>query len=145
MHLQREALGILAQRPFHPDFADSGRTGQHVLERLVEIAVQTGVRTDTRHFRRINLIGFHTVHAKSLQVALLVQKAQSVTVGKRLDSGHDDTFSTDVFHRPHFFTQRFGRMERKNIRCTAIQKITGESAVETFLQTGCERQRDLPR
>jgi DNA polymerase III delta prime subunit len=60
-------------------------------------------------------------------------------------TANDDTFPTDFFHRPHFFTQRFGRMERKNIRCTAIQKITSESSVETFLQTGCERQRDLPR
>ena len=101
--------------------------------------------TDTRHLGRINLIVLHTVHAETLEISPRIQETKPVAVGKRLDTRHHDMVALHGLHRSHFFSDRLGRMERKDVRSAAIQEITGKTAIETFVQLGRELQRDMPR
>ena len=64
------------------------------------------MRFHTRHLHRINLIAVvHTIDTETLQLAVLIHKAQSVAVAERFHTGHDDALATDFLYITHFLAQ----------------------------------------
>ena len=84
----------------------------------------------------------YPVHTETLQLALLVQEAQTVAVGKPTDTRHRERFATQVFHRSHKLAHRLRSVQRSNARLSTVGEISGISPIERLRQLGFESIAD---
>ena len=84
----------------------------------------------------------YPVHTETLQLALLVQEAQTVAVGKPTDTRHRERIATQVFHRSHKLAHRLRGVQRSNAQLSTIGEISGISPIERLRQLGFESIAD---
>ena len=81
---QGKARRGICQLPSNADFTFGGLAGKDALKFLVEIAEKTGTRFDTGHIAcRIQLVAIHPIDTETLQTALFIEKADTVSVMER--------------------------------------------------------------
>ena len=106
---------------------------------LVEIAEKTGARFDTGRIAcRIQLVAIHPIDTETLQTALFIEKADTVSVMERFHSGNGKVVAALLFHRTHLLAQGLRRIERGDFPVATLQEVMGEAAAETLVQLGRE-------
>ena len=134
---QPEAVGGGLQGHRKRQLALSRRMRQQALKLLVAVAIDGHARVQTvGHLVRIEPVALGTVHPESLQLALAVDEAQAVAIGKRGGAGNIERVAAHFLHRTHKLTHRLGCVGRENIGLAAMQEIGGEPSVEGLLQRG---------
>ena len=143
---QGKARRGICQLPSNADFTFGGLAGKDALKFLVEIAEKTGARFDTGHIaRRIQLVAIHPIDTETLQTALFIEKADTVSVMERFHSGNGKVIAALLFHRTHLLAQGLRRIERGDFPVATLQEVMGEATAETLVQPGREVETASPR
>ena len=93
-----------------------------------------------RHTKRIESVTFHTVYAESLQLFLVVDKAETITIGKACHCRHiEGNITSYLLDLTNILAHRLRCIKRSDVRLSPIEEIVGKSSVECLFQVRLER------
>jgi len=131
---QRETEIVVGKQDFHCDLPFCRFAGKDSLKFLVEITVQCSAGFDTGHFLRIEFVTVHPVDAETLQTALFIDIANTVSIVKGFKSGNCQIVAPGLLHGSHLFAQRFRSVEREYLFITSVQEIMRKPTTETLVE-----------
>ena len=140
---QPEAVSRRLKAQSQRNLALGTGTRQQTLELLVVVAVESHARPETgRHLLRKEPVAHGTIDAETLQLALVIDEAQPVAIGKRRRARHIERVAAQLLDLAHILAHGLRRVGRKDVRLPAVQEVGGEATVESLVQPGRKRIAD---
>ena len=92
-----------------------------------------------RHTERIEPVTFYTVYAESLQLFLVIDKAETITIGKTCHCRHvEGNITSYLLDLTNILAHRLWCIKRSDVRLSPIEEIVGKSSVECLFQVRLE-------
>ena len=88
------------------------------------------------HPQRKQPVALGTVHAEALQLTVVVEEAEPVTIGESCRPSYGEHVTANLLHPSHIFAHSFRCVERGDVTLSPVQEIAGEASVESLLQVG---------
>ena len=139
-HLQGEAIGRGTQSHGDRHLSFGTFLTQQAFHLLVVITIKTESGTQVgRHLQGEKTVALYPIHTEALELAAVVDEAESVAITERRHTCHIKRIATHLLDRAHKLAHSLGRVERGNIRLSAMQEIRGIATIEGLAQIRPER------
>ena len=92
-----------------------------------------------RHLLGIKTVTLCTIDTEPLQLTVLIDKAQTVTIGKGCRPCHIERVTSHLLDRAHILPHRLRSIRRKDVGLSSMQEIGSKPTVERLVQIGCKR------
>ena len=142
---KHESVDCLFQGHHHRNLPDSSALRHLFLENLIVVTIEDLSRLQTdRHLQGEQTVALNLVHTETFQLTTVIDKTESVAIGKRSGSSHRKGIPAYLFYLPYILTDSLWRIRREDIILPAMKEIIGISSVKRFLQVGSKGISTVP-